>query len=134
MEDNPIKSIIGALVDSQTADMKKHSIVYRDLTATATDDLQTLFDIYDLAMSDVTQSMVAVLKERWNITRMSDELYKYIRDFPHKLHDMSREIEKTEGATCCVDKAWSRLLAELPELILASGGTLPAPKPQQGEK
>lgn len=114
---NPIEDIMNAIVDSADKDRKKHSVVYRDLVATKDSDLQTLFDVYNLSVSDSVHSMVDVVKEKYGITRISNELYRFIKSYPVEFHELSKHIEETEGRVCCVDKAYSRKLAEFKRLV-----------------
>lgn len=114
---NPMEDIMNGIVKAADKDMKEHSIVYRDLSASAKDDRQTIFDIYDLAVSDATIAMSQVIKEKYGIKRISDDLYGFIRDFPSRFHRLSRQIEKDEGPVCCVDKAWSRMMREFDHLV-----------------
>lgn len=114
--------VINGLIEAADKDRKDNSIVYRDLLAKADDDRQTIFNVYDLAVGDAVISMSDVIGQKYHIERMSDELYEFIRDFPSRFHKLSKQIERDEGMVCCVDKAWTRLMAEFDDLVKQSGG------------
>lgn len=114
---NPFEEIMNGIVAAAERDRDANSVVYRDLKAVATDNRQRIFDIYDLAATDASIAMADVIKEKYGIQRMSDDLYWFIREFPVRLDKLSKEIERTEGHVCCVDKAWSRLMSEFDQLV-----------------
>lgn len=117
---NPMEDIMNGIVAASKRDREQNSVVYRDLTAVASDDRQAIFDTYDLAATDASIAMSDVIKEKYGIQRMSDDLYWFIREFPVRLDKLSKEIERTEGHVCCVDKAWSRLMTEFDQLVKES--------------
>lgn len=117
---NPFAEILGAIADSADKDMKENSVAYRDLSANKDSDLQTLFDVYDLACNDVVHSMTDVVKEKYGIKRMDDELYYFLRSFSHEFHMLTKHIEETEGRVCCVDKSYSRMMKKFQELVKAN--------------
>ena len=116
-DENAIKTVLDGIVGMADKEMREQSIAYRDLSAAAKDEPWYIFQVYDMAASDVTIAMYSVIKEKYGITRMSDELYWFIREFPVAIDKLSKKIEKEEGPACCVDKAWSRTLAEFHRLI-----------------
>lgn len=114
---NPLEDVMNGIVAASKKDQIENSVVYRDLTANAESDRQTLFSVYELAVGDAVSAMCDVIKDKYGIKRMSNELYEFISSYPHEFRKLSRHIEKTEGRICCVDKAWSRMMATFDELV-----------------
>ena len=117
VDEKALHDIIGGIASAAERDMKENSVVYRELKADANSSFMDIFQYYDLAATDVVLSVVAVIKEKYSIKRIDDELFEFIRDFPSNLHRLSKEIEEKEGWVCCVDKAWSRLAAQFSDLL-----------------
>ena len=116
---NPLEDIMGGIVAAADKEMKQ-TVLYKELSANSSDGVGKILEIYDMASSEVSMTMTSVVKEKYGIKRMDDELYWFIREFPVAIDKLSKEIERTEGHVCCVDKAWSRHLAKFNELVAAN--------------
>jgi hypothetical protein len=121
---NPIKEIMDGLVASMDAETP-NEITYKDfMKADKDSSLYDILNTYDMASSQPHMILNKIIKQKYNITHMSNELYWYLREFPIMLDKMSDRIEEEEGLVCCVDKAWQRSFKKLKKLIIASGGTI----------
>ena len=121
---NPIEDIMNGLVESmdrETPDV----ITYKDfMRADKNSMLYDIFSTYDMAASGQYMIISKIMKQKYGIQNMNDDLYWFIREFPVMIDKMSARIQEEEGPVCCVDKAWSRSFKKLRKLIIASGGVI----------
>lgn len=121
---NPIEDVMNSLVDSMDRETP-NEITYKDFMKADKDSkLYDILSTYDMASSEPHMILNKIIKQKYKITHMSDELYWYLREFPIMIDKMSNRIEEEEGMVCCVDKAWQRSFKKLKKLIIASGGTI----------
>jgi len=121
---NPIKEVIDGLVASMDAETPDE-ITYKDfMKADKNSKLYDIMSTYDMASSQPHMTLNKIIKQKYKIDRMSDELYWFLREFPIAIDKMSDRIQEEEGMVCCVDKAWQRSFKKLKKLIIESGGTI----------
>lgn len=96
------------------------AIEYKGLREDSTSSLYEIFSTYEMAAFGHVLTVNKILKQKYGIKRMDDELYHFIVEFPAHVNKLSKEIERDEGHVCCVDKAWSRSMAKLQTLIEAN--------------
>ena len=114
---NPLEDVMNALAESMDKETP-NEITYKDfMAADKESSLYDIFNTFDMASSEPTFIVTKILKQKYGIKRMDDELYWFIREFPVYIDKLERKIEKEEGSVCCVDKAWSRSMKQLKELI-----------------
>lgn len=114
---NPLEDIMGSLADAFDKDTP-NEITYKDfMSANKDSSLYDIFNTYDMAASEPYMIICKIIKQKYGIIRMDNELFWFIREFPTNLDKMSDRIKEEEGMVCCVDKAWSRSLKKLEKLI-----------------
>lgn len=120
IDKNALTDILNGLVDSfdrETPD----EITYKDFMKANKDSSDyDLFNTYEMAAFQHVFVMNKIIKQKYGIKRMSDDLYDFILEFPAYIKHLEREIEKAEGSSCCVDKAWTRSMARFKELVEAN--------------
>jgi hypothetical protein len=108
---------IAAMADAETPDeITYDTFMKADKNSSAYD----IFNTYDMAAGAHVMTVCKIVKQKYDIKRMDDELYFFIAAFPFYLDRLGKEIQKTEGSACCVDKAWSRSMKKFGELIKAN--------------
>lgn len=114
---SPLEDVMNTLADAFDRDTP-NEIKYKDiLSADKDSSLYDIFNAYDMASSEPYMIICKIIKQKYGITRMDNELFWFIREFPVYIDKLSDEIKKNEGLVCCVDKAWSRSMKQLNELI-----------------
>ncbi len=114
---NPIEDVMNSLVDSMDRETPDE-ITYKDfMKANSLSTPYEIFSVYDMAASQPSMIISKMLKRKYGIKYMNDDLYWFIREFPVYIDKMSKRIEEEEGPVCCVDKAWSRAMKKLDKLI-----------------
>lgn len=122
---NPIEDVMKSLVESMDRETPD-KLQYKDfMEADKDSSLYDILNTYDMVSSQPHMVLNKIIKQKYGVEKMSDELYWYLREFPVMIDKMSRRIEEEEGMVCCVDKAWQRSLKKLKKLIIESGGTFP---------
>jgi hypothetical protein len=114
---SPLEDVMNSLADSFDRDTPSE-ITYKDfMSANKDSSLYDIFNTYDMASSEPYMVICKIIKQKYGIKHMTDELFWFIREFPVHIDKLSKEIQAKEGMVCCVDKAWSRSLKYLNELI-----------------
>ena len=112
-------------MDNETPDhLTYKDFMHADKDSKPYDILQT----YEMATTGLSMTLSKIIRQKYKITNMSNELYWFLREFPVMIDKMSDRIQEEEGTTCCVDKAWERSFKKMKKLIIASGGTIPEEK------
>ena len=109
--------VMNAIADAFDKDLES-TINYKDLLVADKDSsLYDILNAYEAMVSHYTLIVAKIIRQKYGLATIHDDLYKYILEFPAHLNRLEKEIDKNEGFICSVDKAWTRSIEELKELI-----------------
>ena len=114
LEPNALKKVIDNLMDVFEKE-RKADPEYKDMFKNAKTYSSFLSNVI-FKLNEHNLDACAVLEKKFNV-HISEEVYRFVLSLPLLDHLIEKEITKTEGITCCVDKTHYLLSNMLETLI-----------------
>lgn len=98
-----LASVLDGIV-ARSKEERKSSEPWANLWNASENGLRGLLSQADLEMMRIALNTCDIIKEKFEINQISDELFDLIKALPFAMHYVEKEITAEEGFSCCVDK------------------------------
>lgn len=102
--DKALSEVVDGILQRADEERQK-SEPYKNLWEASEKNLTSLLSEACHQMDFVVIDTLEVIKKRFNISRISDEVYNLIKLLPFAMSILRENIKDKEGHSCCADKA-----------------------------
>lgn len=84
-------------------------------------DVESLLRSLDFKMTDHVLNATKILGEKYGYNELSrekkDEIFWLLMALPFLIRQTTKHIERTQGSSCCVDKAYYHVAEQIQEIL-----------------